>query len=118
MPVRAQATRFVQCADPEAEVGLISRAQHALSSQPKAALALLLEHERRFGCGLLSQERDVLRIDAERALGDHELAHEHAREFIARYPEAQEARALRRWLDADVAHTNDHKSAAVPLLTP
>ena len=108
------------CADPDAEVALITRAQRALVSQPRAALALLAEHEQRFGCGLLAQERAILRIDAERALGDHDQARRHAREFAARYPEAQEARALRSWLDESTPSGGDHehKNQPAPLLTP
>jgi len=52
------------------EVAILSRAETALhSGQPDVALKLLNEHERRFGNGLLAEERIAARIQALCALG-------------------------------------------------
>lgn len=106
------------CSDADAEVSMLSRAQRALAAQPKAALALLNEHEQRFSCGVLSQERDILRIDAERALGLDAVAAEHARALIARYPESREAHVLRRWIAGETERAADHKKQPEGLPTP
>ncbi|HEY5959066.1 MAG TPA: hypothetical protein VIV60_21055 [Polyangiaceae bacterium] len=52
------------------EVALLARAQAALGSgKPAVALDVLNEHERRFGRGLLTEERTAARIQALCALG-------------------------------------------------
>ena len=104
--------------DPEAEVALVSRAQQLIVSQPSAALARLAEHQIRFPHGVLAQERDTLRIDAERALGQSARAREHARAFIATYPDSPQARGLERWLAAQQSVASDHKSTPAPVLNP
>lgn len=97
--------------DVDGEIVLITQAQQRLRPQPARALALLLEHARRFPRGLLVQERETLRIDAERALGDDTQAIEHARQFVARFPSSPQARALERWLAGRSSNSLDHKSA-------
>lgn len=105
-------------ADPGAEVALISRAQQQLRAQPAQALALLDEHAHRFPSGILAQERDALRIDAERALGQIERARAHAHAFVASYPDSQELRALQRWLASQPSAATDHKTVSEPVPTP
>jgi len=52
------------------EVALLSRAEKALNAgKPAAALQVLNEHERRFGRGLLTEERTAARAQALCALG-------------------------------------------------
>jgi len=102
--------------DPELELSLISRAQKELRTRPAQALALLSEHAARYPSGLLAQERDALRIDAERALGHVPEAREHARRFIADYPRSPQARALSRWLAQPMAAV--HKSEPEDRPTP
>jgi hypothetical protein len=52
------------------EVAILSRAETALhSGKPEAALKLLNEHERKFGNGLLAEERVAARVQALCALG-------------------------------------------------
>jgi hypothetical protein len=104
--------------DPDAEIALVTGAQSLLARQPNEALALLTEHERRFPHGLLAQERDTLRIDAERALGRHAQALGHARAFVAQFPDSPQARGIQRWLAAQENAAADHNPARAPVLTP
>jgi hypothetical protein len=117
-PQLAAALPKAPCSDAVAEVALVSRAQQALRSQPQLALSLLTEHAQRFSCGVLALERDSLRIDAERALGLQTQAAEHARELVARYPEAPETRALKNRLDPAANSGSDHKTQPEGTPTP
>jgi hypothetical protein len=87
----------------DSEVQLVTRAQALLDSQPAAALSVLREHERLFPSGMLREEREVLRIDAEWALGQRATALLHARAFVQRYPHSPQARRFDQLL-------NDHKN--------
>jgi len=84
--------------DPEGELALLTRAQEKLEVAPAAALALLVEHEQRYASGVLVQEREVMRIDAERALGRSESAAARARAFLARFPRSPQHTRLQTWL--------------------
>jgi hypothetical protein len=88
---------------PASEVELISRAQGLVDSQPSAALAALREHEVAYPSGMLREEREVLRIDAEWALGSRDSALAHARAFLLRYPHSTQARRFETLL-------SDHKN--------
>jgi len=63
------------------EVAILSRAETALhNGKPEVALRLLAEHERKFGNGILAEERIAARLQALCALGrtaeaDAQLAH-------------------------------------------
>jgi hypothetical protein len=103
--------------DPDAEIALVARAQDVLARQPIEALALLTEHERLFPHGVLTQERDTLRIDAERALGQQARAREHARAFVAQFPQSPQARALKQWLATSETGGAVHKPEPAPVLT-
>lgn len=87
------------------EVELLTRAQSLIDAQPSAALAALHEHELAYPSGLLREERDVLRIDAEWALGRRATALAHARSFVARYPRSTQTRRFEALL-------SDHKTEA------
>ena len=104
--------------DPAAEVELITRAQALVRAQPAQALALLLEHERGFAHGILVQERETLRIDAERALGQNARAREHARAFIAAFPTSPQTPGLKQWLAAQQSAATHHNPTSAPVLTP
>lgn len=68
-----------------AEAELLERAQAALATRPRDALALTREHERRFPRGLLAQEREIIAIEALSRLGQKRAADTKAAEFEARY---------------------------------
>jgi hypothetical protein len=95
--------------DSATEIALITRAQSLLDLQPSAALTVLLEHEREFPRGILAEERDVLRVEAERALGRTPQAIAHAKAFCAQYPNSPQTRTLEHWLAAQISAATDHK---------
>jgi hypothetical protein len=118
-PSRAQSVAHSTLpSDPDAEIALVTGAHGLLVRRPNEALTLLTEHERRFPHGLLAQERDTLRIDAERALGRRAQALEHARAFVAQFPDSPQARAIKRWLAAEDNVVSDHNPPRAPALTP
>jgi hypothetical protein len=84
--------------DADGELALLTRAQEQLEVAPATALALLGEHEQRYASGVLVQERELLRIDAERALGRSDSAAARAQAFIARFPRSPQRARLETWL--------------------
>jgi hypothetical protein len=69
----------------EQEAALLERARAALATAPARALALTKEHRRRFPRGLLTQEREVIAIEALERLGDERAAGAKASEFDERF---------------------------------
>jgi hypothetical protein len=69
----------------ESEAALLQRAQAALATDPARALVLTREHRRRFPQGSLSQEREVIAIEALKRVGAERAAGEKASEFEQRY---------------------------------
>lgn len=80
--------------DPEAELALIQSAQGALGTSPATALARTDEHRRRFGDGVLAQEREVVAIDALVRLGREAEARERAEAFHRRWPRSAHGRRV------------------------
>lgn len=72
--------------DPGAEFALLQRAREALATDPAAALRVTDEHRRTFPRGRLSEEREVLAIEALAALGRWPAARARAERFERRYP--------------------------------
>jgi hypothetical protein len=70
------------------EPQLIERARKALSSDPRRALALAQEHQRRFPAGALSVERDVIALEALARSGQTSEAKRRALAFEAKYPKS------------------------------
>lgn len=68
------------------ELALVARAQEALARTPGAALSLAAEHERAFPHGVLTQEREVIAIDALLRLGRRTEAEARATRFHQRFP--------------------------------
>jgi hypothetical protein len=73
-------------ADPQDEAGLLYRAKRLSSSEPKAALRLLVLHEASFPAGAFAQERDMLEIQIHERLGHAATAKRLAASFKQRYP--------------------------------
>ena len=67
---------------------LLRAARGALDADPNRALALARDHERRFPQGVLSQEREVIAIQALRAMGEAEAAKERTDGFEKQYPDS------------------------------
>ena len=70
----------------ETEVHLLQRAHNALGADPSAALALTVEHTRRFAGGSLAQEREFIAVSALLALGRTPEARGRADSLLARFP--------------------------------
>ena len=68
------------------EAELLRRAQQLVQTNPAQALALTREHQRRFPNGALSQEREVIAIEALKKLGNEKAAKEKSGEFEKSYP--------------------------------
>ena len=68
------------------ETALLAAARAALTQDPQRALALTQEHTRRFPQGALSQEREVIAIEALSRLGQTSAARQRARAFERQYP--------------------------------
>lgn len=85
------------------ESALLERARALLrSGHPRAAQATLVRLQAQFPKGSLTQEREVLLIEALAARGDAGAAARDARSFVAAHPESPHARQLRRFLDHGV----------------
>ena len=95
--------------DPSAEIGLLTRAERALEFEPAATMLILHEHAQRFPDGVLVQEREILRIDAELALGRKQAAAARAREFLLRFPGSPHRHRFEEMLGAQPDLEDDHK---------
>jgi hypothetical protein len=78
------------------ELELITLAERALRSNPAAALRMTDEHARRFAKGGLTEEREVLAIEALSRLGDTERARARARAFLHAFPASVYRRRVER----------------------
>lgn len=84
------------------EPQLIERARKALAGDPRRALGLAQEHQRRFPAGALSLEREVIVIEALARSGQSGEARRLASAFEAKYPKSihlPRIRALRERLE-------------------
>lgn len=80
------------------ESALLERARAELrGGHPRAAEATLLRMQSRFPRGALTQEREVLLIQALAARGNAVAAERDARSFVAAHPESPHAVQLRRF---------------------
>jgi hypothetical protein len=70
------------------EPQLIERARKALASDPRRALALTQEHQRRFPAGALGVEREVIALEALARSGQTAEAKRRATAFEAKYPKS------------------------------
>jgi hypothetical protein len=70
------------------EPQLIERARKALAADPRRALALTQEHQRRFPAGALGVERDVIALEALARSGQTAEAKRRATAFEAKYPKS------------------------------
>ena len=80
--------------DGEPEAVLLARAQRALRLAPAQALSLAAESARRFPAGVLSQEREVIAIEALVRLGRMAEARDRAEAFARRFPRSAHVRRL------------------------
>jgi hypothetical protein len=92
LPPASEAARG-QASGPS-ESALLAQAQAALRTDPARALALTREHKRRFPKGALSQEREVIAIQALNRIGDSESARKRAKDFENSYPGSAHSRKV------------------------
>lgn len=76
------------------EVALLDQARSSLASNPTRALALTEEHRRRFPKGALSQEREVIAIEALKKLGRGSEAKKRGDAFSAENPDTIHRRTV------------------------
>jgi hypothetical protein len=99
-PVEARVTEPVAARStivPDSEVSLLAAARKALAAgNPRAALALVRRHERRWPDGELVQEREVLAIQALAASGAAPEARARADRFLQRFPGSTLSEAVRQ----------------------
>jgi hypothetical protein len=89
----------------ESESQLVGGGQRALRTDPRAALELARRHALQYPDGALTQERELLRFDAQVALGQLAAARSQAERFLQRYPRSSHALRVRSWLES--THTRD-----------
>jgi hypothetical protein len=102
-PVAPPVERRVSAGSPAVwdEPQLIERARKALAAEPRRALSLAQEHQRRFPAGALSVEREVIVIEALSRAGQTSEAMRRALSFEGKYPKSihlPRIRALRERL--------------------
>lgn len=86
---RAAATRPA-----ETEAELLERARGVLASNPARALAITDQHRARFPAGVLTQEREVIAIQALKHLGRTDEAARRAADFARHYPNSAYGKKL------------------------
>jgi hypothetical protein len=97
-PPRAPASTHSQSEGARSELDLIGSAGRALKNDPALALALANEHQRLYPGGLLTEERELIAIEALAKVGKRELARARAERFSVSFPRsahlARVARAI------------------------
>ncbi len=79
------------------EVELLDAARSALPRDPQAALGLAQRHRALFPKGILSQERDVIEVEALARMGRDGEARRKAQEFQERNPNSPYGSRLKNW---------------------
>lgn len=87
-PASAAAAAPDPAPSPRSEVELLREAQAALASNPKRALELTNAHARNYPSGVMSQEREMVRINALVATGRTAEARAAAARFRKAYPKS------------------------------
>ena len=90
----AAATTKTASSDLTEETRLLTEAQHALASNPGAALRLCDQHRAKFGAGVLSQERDAVVVEALVKQGRRTEAKRAAAAFARNYPGSSHLRRI------------------------
>ncbi len=89
------------------EAQLLASARRLLQSDPAASVRLLQEHARLYPEGMLSQEREVLLIEARARLGQMNEARDGARDFLKEHPNTAYGNKIRETAFGD-ASTGDN----------
>jgi hypothetical protein len=70
------------------EAHLLSQARAALEDNPSKSLTLIAQHERLYPRGVLTEEREVLKVRALQKTGREDAAEQEAREFRKQHPDS------------------------------
>jgi hypothetical protein len=81
-------------ADAKTELELLQRARSLLHNNPARALELTKRHQREYPSSQFVQERQVIRIEALRALGREDEARKLGADFNQRFPDSAHGRRL------------------------
>jgi hypothetical protein len=98
-PGAANAPSDAPAPAPATELDILQRASDALRSSPEQALALASEHASRFPAGALSQEREVIAIEALVRLGRMEEARARAARLFRDAPDTAHGPRVRALLE-------------------
>ena len=98
--------------DPVLELALLTKARRVLTVQPHTALEIAAEHERDYPQGLLTEEREVIAIEALVKLGRRAQAAQRAQRFLARFPGSAQRARLDQLL-RDALHSDADNSEAL-----
>lgn len=82
------------------ELALLQKARANLDTDPRAALALLNEHERRYTHSWLDEERDAMHIRAFLGNGDSQTARQRLTQFLKDHPHSPQRQGLQSRLEA------------------
>ena len=85
---RAAPKAHAPAASKPSEAALLNQAQQALKTDPRRALDLTRRHKQLYPQGSLSQEREVIAIEALSRLDKKNSAQERAEAFTEKYPES------------------------------
>lgn len=101
-PTRTHAKKRTPIAhDKPSEADLLNRARTALKTDPKHALGLTRQHKQLYPNGVLSQEREVIAIEALSRLNEKNAAEERADRFEKQYPDSAHQEKVRSTVDED-----------------
>jgi hypothetical protein len=92
-PASATATEGPRVAPP-GELELLEQARAAVSTQPATALQLIAQHRRLYPRSVMSQERELLEIEALLRSGNRAAAEQGARRFQQAYPRSLHHRRI------------------------
>jgi hypothetical protein len=95
-PADAERERAAPVPRAPTEAELLVDARRKLSASPAEAMLVLQQHAQRFATGMLAPEREVMAIEALRALGRAAEAEVRLQAFRQRYPDSLRRRRLAR----------------------
>ncbi|HVU01669.1 MAG TPA: hypothetical protein VHE30_07955 [Polyangiaceae bacterium] len=113
-PAAAEHGTAVRSPAPPTELELVGKAERAARTDPATALALAKELERLYPAGALSEERDVIAIEALARLGNLAAARERATAFSAAHPGSPYARRIQHAVGGGTISGSDGKKSGSP----
>jgi hypothetical protein len=109
-PSSASASSSGPVVDDGSEVMMLDQARAALGADPSRALALTIEHARRFPRGMLAQEREFIAINALVNMGRQSEARARAESFAAHFPGSVHRGRIADLVSGAKSNDGDHKN--------